>query len=177
MIAQATFDSAIIFFVCFQPLVAENYALHQNTGFPPDMATASVTSFTALIFVVHFNLLTRMKYITLLHGVAIMFTAILPYLVYMWISNYVSPDISDVNSAVLQVHRSPTFYLRVAACIAFSFSLDYAWECWIVIIRGNPTDYLRGIINQGKSVEDPVNRAKFDYLCEIEDDKARLKLS
>ena len=141
------------------------------------MGTASVTSFTALIFVVHFNLLTRMKYITLIHGVAIMFTAILPYLVYMWISNYISPDISDVTSAVLQAHRSPTFYLRVAACIAFSFSLDYAWECWIVIIRGNPTDFLRGLINQGKSIEDPVNRAKFNYLCEIEDDKARLKLS
>lgn len=58
------------------------------------MWTASVTAFTALMFVVNFNLFTRMPYITWLHVGGMVFTAIGPYFVFMWIGNYVSADIS-----------------------------------------------------------------------------------
>jgi len=66
-----------------------------ETGFPPDMWTASVTTFTALIFVVNFNLFTRLKYLTVAHFIAIVLCSLLPYLLYMWLSNYMSADFAN----------------------------------------------------------------------------------
>jgi len=59
------------------------------------MWTASVTAFTALIFVVHFNLFTRMPYVTWYHIISIVASSILPYLGYMWLSNFISAEISN----------------------------------------------------------------------------------
>ena len=92
---QAVFDSAAIFFICYQPMVKEVSIMHGDTGYAPEMWTASVTAFTALIFVIHFNLFTRMRYITYLHVCSIVLWSILPYIIYMWASNYMSPELSN----------------------------------------------------------------------------------
>ena len=137
------------------------------------MWTSSVTAFTALMFVVHFNLITRMKYITWVHIVSICLCSILPYLIYMWLSNWISPDISNTQFAVSEAHASPMFYLRIACCIGATFFRDYAVECWNVCITQNPADFLLSIIKSKKSIEDPVNLDRFNQLVEIEDNKAR----
>ena len=67
--------------------------------------------------------------------------------------------------------------MRILACISFCFFLDYAVESWKVCITQNPTDFLRGLIASGKSIEDPANLERFEHLVEIEDTKARVKFS
>ena len=92
---QALFDSAVIFFICFQPVYYSDSTIPSSeNGYAGEMWQSSVTAFTALIFVVHFNLFTRMKYITWLHSLSIFGLSILPYLTYMWIGNYLPPSIS-----------------------------------------------------------------------------------
>ena len=123
-------------------------------GYPIDMWQASVTAFTALILVVHFNLFTRLKYITWLHALAIFGLSIIPYLTYMWIGNYLSADISQTQYAVLTAHKTLIFYIKIACCIAWTFMLDYALDCWAILINENPTDYLRLLVNKGLNVDD-----------------------
>ena len=88
------------------------------------MWTASFTCFTALIFVVNFNMVTRINYFTQMHAFTLLICSLLPYEVYMWVSNYMSPEVSKVQFAVMEAHLSPIFYLRVAACLAICLSLD-----------------------------------------------------
>lgn len=90
--AQGVYDAAIIFFICFQPI--DQWTQVSGTGNPYDMWSASATTFTALIFVVHFNVFTRMKYITIVHWMSVVGTSIGAYLVYMWISNYLPEELS-----------------------------------------------------------------------------------
>ena len=128
------------------------------------------------MLVVTFNLVMRTRFFTWIHAVSII-GSLLSYIIYMWIGNFLSADISRTHHAVEQVHLSPIFYLRIACCIAATFCFDYAVECWRVCITENPTDFLRCLINRGESIENPENRDKFQQLVAIEDDKARERLS
>ena len=103
MMAQATYDSAIIFIICYQPAVDNEYPLLDSDGNPADMWTSSITAFTALMFVVMANLFTRMKYITWLHHLSIWALSLAIYLIWMWISNWMPPQ---TEYAVMAAHRS-----------------------------------------------------------------------
>ena len=127
--AQGIFDAAIIFFLAFQPPFYKSMILDPASGQSVDMWTCSVTAFTALIFVVNFNLFTRMSYITNLHGLTIFVASILPYLLYMWISNILPGQYSKTESAVLKAHQSPGFYLTTLLITAITFLTDYAIHC------------------------------------------------
>ena len=127
-----------------------------------DMWAMSVAAFTALIFVVHFNLITRMSYITWLHIVSIFGASIIPYLIYMWISNYLPPEVSRTEHAVEQVHQSPLLYLQIACIIGICFFVDFAIHSYNTVLRPTPIDLLKSIINKGQSILNPEKRAQFD---------------
>lgn len=137
------------------------------------MWTSSVTAFTAIIFVVHFNLFTRMKYITIHHAISIFACSMLPYMIYMWMSNYLPANFSQTKNAVLEAHYASNFYLKIACTIGATFMLDYAFECYMVLIVQDPTEYLRLLVSQGKTTEDPANMEHFKSLVEREDLKNR----
>ena len=141
------------------------------------MWTSSVSAFTALIFVVHFNLVTRMYYITKVHLLVIFVCSIFPYLGYMWLSNYLSADSSQTQNAVLEAHRSPDFYLTVLCSIGVTFLLDYAVTCYMIVINPSPTAFLRQLVAKGASVEESGNMTHFKQLVDIEKQKARKKSS
>ena len=107
------------------------------------MWTSSVAAFTALILVVHFNLYTRLPYMTWYHALAIFGLSIGPYLIYMWSSNYLPAEISNTQYAVLEAHRSPIFYLKIFCCVMASFIVDYAISSYQVLVRTSPSDFLR----------------------------------
>ena len=141
------------------------------------MWTTSVTASTALVFVIHFNLFSRMKYITWVHAVGIFGLSLFPYLVYMWISNYLPADMSQIQYAVVVAHKTSVFYLKIMCIIAITFLVDYGLDCWAILITENPTDYLRSLIYKGYSVEVPFNRSHFNALVDREEAQARIKMS
>lgn len=101
MMTQALFDSTVIFFICFQPVLDEFPILDPDNGYPESMWTNSITAFTALMLIVMANLFTRMKYITWLHHLSIWALSIAIYLVWMWISNWMPPQ---TEYAVMEAH-------------------------------------------------------------------------
>ena len=179
---QACFDAVVIFFICFQPyyykdLMGDGLISSHSMGYPADMWSTSVTASTALVLVVHFNLFTRMKYMTYLHAVSIFGLSILSYLTYMWIYNYLPPSISQIQFVVIEAHKNLIFYLKITCCIAMTFLLDYALDCWAILIVENPTDYLRSLIYKGQTPDDPINRNHFNALVDREEAQARIKMS
>ena len=150
--------------------------LNAETGYPDDMWTSSVTAFTALIFVVHFNLYTRIKYFTWVHVFSVLGASISPYLIYMWIGNYLPADISPTQFAVEEAHKSSIFYIKIMFCIGTCFILDYGISCWKIIIKENPTDYLRTLISKNLSIGSKVYREHFDMLVLRDELKNRRKM-
>jgi len=92
-----------------------------------------VTAFTALMFIVNANLLIRSRYLTWIHLFHVTVGALIIYFVYIWIGNYL--EISQTRFAVLEAHKSPTFYLTIGCCLAFTVSVDFALEAYRVLIR------------------------------------------
>ena len=88
-------------------------------------------------------------------------------------SNYLPANFSQTKNAVLEAHYASNFYLKIACTIGATFMLDYAFECYMVLIVQDPTEYLRLLVSQGKTTEDPANMEHFKSLVEREDLKNR----
>lgn len=72
-----------------------------------DMWVLSVTAFTAIVFVTHFNLYTRLNYMTKYHAYAIFGCSIGAYLVFMLFSQ----RYFKTQRAVFEALKSTQFYL------------------------------------------------------------------
>ena len=89
--AQAAFDAIVVFFISFFSLqYGGGQIFDPETGQTADHWAASVTCFTALVIVVHFNLLTRVHQMTWLHVLVMTCGATFVYLLYMWFGNYIA---------------------------------------------------------------------------------------
>lgn len=87
----------------------------------------------------------------------------------MWVGNYL--DYSQTQFAVYEVHRSGNFYLSIAICMGLCFSIDFAWLVYTILIRQNPTDYLRILIANMQPLEGD-KLEKFKELVAREDTSA-----
>ena len=77
----------------------------------------------------------------------------------------------------MEAHKTLIFYMKIACCIAMSFFVDYALDCWNILIKENPTDYLRILINKGVNVDDKRYQNHFNALVEREEAQAKVKMS
>ena len=77
----------------------------------------------------------------------------------------------------MAAHKTLIFYAKIACCIAWTFMLDYALYCWATLIIQNPTDYLRMLISNKKSINDPAAKRRFNALVDREEAIAREKMS
>jgi hypothetical protein len=62
------------------------------------------------------------------------------YFAYMWYSN---SKTEELNSAVLNAHHSPLFYLIIFLCAGLCFIIDYAAESFQFLANPTPSQYLR----------------------------------
>lgn len=138
---QAFYDSVIIFFIPFYGAMWSSQITNGETGSVADMWTVSITAFTALIFIIHTNILLRFRHITIVHMAMVLIGGLLSYFSYMWIGNF--PEFSQTRFAVLEAHETPIFYLTVACCIACSSMADFALQAYTTLFQCSPTDYLR----------------------------------
>ena len=134
MEAQGLFDSMVVFYICFFSYqYGGGQIFDPDTGQTADHWAASVTCFTALVLVAHFNILSRIHHLTILHVAVLTFGSTFVYLLYMWIGNFF--DYSQTQFIVLKLHKTATFYLVIACCLAFTFSVDMAFESYRVLIK------------------------------------------
>jgi len=84
----------------------------------------------------------------------------------MWIGNYLPAAFSRTQYSIYEAHCAPTFYLKIACAIGFTFLFDYAADCYKTLIVEDPTEYLRQLVSQDKSTEDPANLDHFNRLVE-----------
>lgn len=56
--------------------------------------------------------------------------------------------------AILEAHLISTFYLKIACAIAATFMLDYAIDCYKILIVEDPIEFLRKVVVNGKAKED-----------------------
>ena len=136
MQATALYDSLVLFFV---PLFGMG-VINSETGEVPDMWVASVTSFTAMSFVIYFNMVIRTRYMAWMSALAVPGLSFFMYYAYSWITNYTGSSL--IRFAVLKAHQSITFYLVLLLCIGACFTIDFAWEAYRVLIQKTPTDFI-----------------------------------
>ena len=119
----------------------ESGLLDGEWGGNVDHWTLSATAFTSIVFVVNVNLMIYTRFITWLNWFAVGVASIGMYVMYMWISNYLS--YSKMHNAILPAHGSEIFYLTVIICVALCASVDYFLHAKQLLLQPSPSDYLR----------------------------------
>jgi magnesium-transporting ATPase (P-type) len=134
------FHAVIVYFV---PLYAygNTSILSEETGSTTEMWTFSVTSFTAMMFVINLKLIVESRYFTYLNAIAIFPAALLLYIAFMWASNYL--EFMKTEAAIVELHSSSGFYLTVLVCVVLAFAIDFSIMAYRVLIKQTPADFLR----------------------------------
>ena len=96
--------------------------LNGGTGYPTDLWTTSVAGFTALVYIVNFNLLIRMHFVTQYHALSFAIISYGFYEAFMWFTNYV--DFGWTQYAVAAGHESASFYLVMTCTVGICLVLD-----------------------------------------------------
>ena len=113
--------AGITFFITFLSF-QNSFVLNADKGYATDLWTSSVCAFTSLVFIVNFNLLIRIKYITYLHALSFVIVSLGLYMIFMWFTNYVY--FGWTQYSIYEAHNSILFYLNLALCIGSCLSID-----------------------------------------------------
>ena len=108
-------------------------------------------SFTIVILVVTIKLCTHTKFFSGLFIFSILITSVIPYIGYMWISNFL-PSLDSIytnyinGTAEMYWTKADTYFLTIFFC-CFIFALDYA-IVYIDYMRGGYASKMRQILKQ-----------------------------
>ena len=79
------------------------------------------------------------------------------YIVYMWVTNYMS--FSKTYASIVPLHQSYLYYLTVLLCVGLCFFVDYFISAIQFNLFPTPSDFLRTVVKMGYRMED--NEDKF----------------
>ena len=65
--------------------------------------------------------------------------------------------------------------MTIAVTVGACFSIDLAYECYLVLIKTSPTSYLRMLVSQNQTIEEKENKQTFDQISEKVQDQMRRK--
>ena len=153
--------AAVIFYVTFIGF-SDSAILNGKVGYATDLWTSSLTAFTALVIIVNLNLILRMRYITYLHALSFVIVSLGFYLLFMWFTNFV--DFGWMQYSVYEAHNSLNFYMTIALTVGICFSLDLAYECYLVLIKTSPTSFLRLLVSKRFTIDTSANKDLFQDL-------------
>jgi Phospholipid-translocating P-type ATPase C-terminal len=125
------------------------------------MWSFSVSSFTAVIFIVTLRLMLTSRYFTWLNLFCIFFMSLGIYFAYVWGSNYTS--FSGTYQSIQMIFSSPHYYLSVFVCVSFCYLIDLLIEAWRFEIKTSPTNFLRKLIHLDKHMEED-RLIQFDHI-------------
>lgn len=101
----------------------------------------SITSFTAIIFLVNLKLMVQMKYFTTWNFITIIVLSVGIYYAFMWACNYIV--LSWTYASIMQMHQSHIYYLTIGLCVALCFIVDLGIRAYYFNILTSPVDHLR----------------------------------
>lgn len=127
-----------------------------------DMWAFSISSFTAVIFIVTFRLMLTSRYFTWINLFCIFFLSLGVYFTYVWGSNYTG--FSQTYQSIQMIFSSAHYYLTVFVCVMFCYLIDLLVEAWRFEISTNPTDFLRKVIKYDKDVTDGDRMRQFEAI-------------
>jgi Phospholipid-translocating P-type ATPase C-terminal len=131
-----------------------------------DMWAFSVSSFTAVIFIVTFRLMITSRYFTWLNLFCIFFLSLGIYFLYVWASNYTG--FSATYLSIPMIFSSPHYYLTVFLCVMLCYLLDLFVQGWRFEISGGPGEYLRKLTKFGKNIDSDKGRVgEFEGLVKV----------
>jgi hypothetical protein len=111
----------------------------------------SVSSFSAVIFIVTLRLMLTSRYFTWLNLFCIFIMSLGVYFVYVWASNYTG--FSATYQSIPMIFQSPHYYLTVFVCVMFCYLVDLLVEAWRFEIKTTPTNFLRRLIKFEKGMD------------------------
>jgi len=165
---EAAFHSLVVFLVPF--FIFEETIL-EDDAFNNDFWSFSVTSFTAVIFIVTLKLMVFERFFTWINFVAIFLLSVGLYLGYVWLGNYM--EASNTFSSIQTIFSSPHFYLTVIVCTALAYAIDIFKTSYSFEIHEDPADYLRKRVSKEK----PVDEQEFERLYEeVQKESVRLAI-
>ena len=89
-----------------------------------------------------------MRYFTGYSWLAILGLSIGIYYAFMWACNWLTP--SNTYATILEMHKSPLYYLTVGLCVMICFAVDLFLTGVSFNILTSPSDYLRSVVSSGK---------------------------
>lgn len=105
-----------------------------------DIWSFSITSFSAVIFVVTLKLMLFERFFSVLNFIAIGLLSLGIYYAYTWVSNYMIASVfSSMPITLSSYHYYFTMVISVAACII----PDLFIMAFYFIYKSNPVDFLR----------------------------------
>lgn len=126
--------AVIVFFIPIYSMATSGVA--DVWGSTDDIWLLSITSFTAVIFVVCFKLAVMVRSFNWMTAVAFMVPSFAFYIVYQWANNWINPKLHTV---VYHDHQMPYFYLNILLCVGLCLTLDYAKQCIQVLVMPSPS--------------------------------------
>lgn len=92
-----------------------------------------------------------MRYFCFMNILALVPLSVLIYYAFVWAASYV--PISNTYATVVELHKSPLFYLTVFLIVGFCYVVDLFMVSFKFNFLTNPTDFLRTINSQGKKID------------------------
>ena len=148
--------SAIAFFI---PV----YAYMNHLGQPSDFVALSLTTFTAIIFIVNVRIATVTRVFNYLTFLAYLICGC-GYFPWMWASNYLTGTYTE--NAIPVMHQSPLFYAVIVISVVACGAFDLYFEANRVLRLQPPADFLRGLVRSGGSLDDPLEAHAFQQSCD-----------
>jgi len=152
------FHTLVIYYVPVYSYMNSGVLLGYS-GHNIDIWSLSLCMFTSLVLVVNFKIMVVTRYHTGFNFFAVFIASILLYIMFMWFTNFW--EVSKLHLAVLIAHQSPLFYLTIGLCVTICLVVDVAMEAAGVLIWTTPSQFVRTMIAEKKTMQMPKDKAAF----------------
>lgn len=105
-----------------------------------DLWSFSVTSFTAVIFIVSLRLMLYQRYYTYLNWLSLSIFSSFLYFAYIWYANYFG---TTVSHTLVISFGSPHFYLTILLTVVMCYIVDVLIVGFETVVYTQPSEYLR----------------------------------
>ncbi len=128
--------SAVAFFV---PVFLLQCKIVNGEGENAEFWFLSLTSFTAVIFIVNLKLLTTERFFTWINVLGFLAMSFCSYAAVQLVSNYMS--LFFVKSSVMKVYKSVMYYMAIIVCGFITFTIDHFIKVWEFHIWQNTSNF------------------------------------
>jgi len=148
-LVEGVFHSLIVFIL---PFFIYKRALLTDDSYNNDLWSFSISSFTAVIFIVTLKLMVFERFFTWINLFCIIVLSVGLYFAYIWGSN--GSTYSLPHYSMETIFSSAHLYLSCALCVVLAYVVDIFKASYIFNFKTTPTDFLRQKIKDKANPDD-----------------------